>query len=742
MHFHFLRLLLPAALFTSTLQAAVDFEGEVLPILEAKCFKCHSDRTSKPKAGLRFDSAGAIVEAGKKPGFARVLEVIALPEKDDDHMPPKGKAEPVTESELAVLKQWVAEGVNVGSFIAFDHEATARTVSGLGNSSVTTEVDSAAAKIDELVANVLKEQSQVRTPLAKDAEFLRRVYLELAGRNPNADEANAFLLSSDPDKRARLIDSLLDSEAYVSRHYNYWADLLRAQSDQRGNLDNLWLSYIKDSIRNNVPWDKWVYSLLTAEGRMWEDPAIGFYLRDRNNRLAGYESTISLLLGTDIGCAQCHDHPTEPLNQIDYYSMWGFMIGTHPYGGKHGMFEHLDSKEVIDAVSERNRQNRLNRVAYNSRERDIWLTAYLANSKALEISMTSRAETMMSRVPKTYRYDDVEHGSYLHPEPIFGASPELPKKGVKPAVVFADWLTSPKNLKFTHVIANRMWTKVMGASLLGSLTHTQWPDESHYPALANHLAELMIACEYDLKLFQRILMNTRTFQSAAVSEDQVTPQFAFQGPVLRRLEAEQVWDSLMTLLLPEVDQVRDTGEADLDFYFELRSAKSIEQYWEIITKRVDKHREKTGKPIGYQGSKNRQDARVIAAKGFINEEFYRASELRSPTPPGHFLRVFGQGQREMIDDKWTNPTIPQSLMLLNGALHDHLTDPGSTLSLALKKAVSGDQKLDAIYLSVLSRLPTSDERILALESIQSHDGPQWFDLAWALINTTEFLFQP
>ena len=120
--------------------------------------------------------------------------------------------------------------------------------------------DTAAStkKIDALLAQSWQKHKITPNPLVDDATFLRRVYLTVVGRIPTLDEARAFYASQMPDKRAKLIDSLLASEGYVQNFFNYWADVLRAQSVGVGGSTTAqnYLNYIRESLRSNMPWDQ------------------------------------------------------------------------------------------------------------------------------------------------------------------------------------------------------------------------------------------------------------------------------------------------------------------------------------------------------------------------------------------------------------------------------------------------------------------------------------------------------
>jgi hypothetical protein len=138
-----------------------------------------------------------------------------------------------------------------------------------------------------MVESKLKEVGQQPNAAADDATFLRRTYLHLTGRIPSPQEAERFLKSADPQRRAKLIDGLVGSEGYVSTMFNHWADALRAKSDlDHGRSGDLYLWWIKDAVRQNVPYDRFVRKLLLAKGSLWDDPAVSFHFRDAGNKLA------------------------------------------------------------------------------------------------------------------------------------------------------------------------------------------------------------------------------------------------------------------------------------------------------------------------------------------------------------------------------------------------------------------------------------------------------------------------
>jgi hypothetical protein len=722
----------------ATMGHAIDFQTQILPIFEKSCFECHSAAVDKPKAGLRLDDAASLDRVKSDPGWDAVLASVKLPAGHDDLMPPEEKGGPLKPAQVALLEQWIKEGAGYGGFTAHRH-AAGKQVSGLGGRKLSTEPGVAAAEIDRLVESRLEKAGLKRTAAISDATFLRRVYLELAGRNPTADEAAAFLSSEAQEKRSRLIEMLSRSDAYVSRHFNYWVKVLRAESDQAGNLDDAWMHYLRTTLANNVPYDEWTRDMLTSEGSLWDDPAIGFYLRDQKNRLAGYEAMTGVFLGMDIGCAQCHDHPGRPVSQLSYFKMLGYYQASHPFQTKNTIFKNIPKGEFAASLHQKQREVKQQGLSLKDKARRM-VDLGQGTTYDFRLHITAETDTQRSKVPGTYRYDDVKKGAHLPPQPLFGQAPRL-NPGDKPMHVFAQWVTSPQNLRFTHVIANRMWLKVMGAPLLGPATDITPLEASPQPELARHLAELMLACGYDLKLFQNILMHTRTYQSEAVSEEESRRNPATRGPVFQRLAAEQAWDSLIALIRTDCDPPSRSEGPDFSFFREASEVPNVEAYWQLIEKRLDYELEHQVGRIGGFGAKQRTKVKT-AKQGFDSASLARASTLPSPAPAGHFLQIFGQGQRQTIEDQWATASIPQALTLLNGSLHEEMSKADSAISRTLDKAHDTRAAVDALYLSTLARFPADEERAIASQVIADGARASRLRLLWVLINTTEFQLTP
>lgn len=722
----------------SSLAAAppLNFSRDVLPTLEESCFKCHSGRNKKPKAKLRLDrkedmlSFEGLIVPGK-PDKSSLVTLIELPKGHDDVMPPPEKAPEVSEKSRQKVRLWIEQGAHFSDWKEFIDNKVEKKVSGLSAIKEKVSEKNAVDKLNELVGRALKRHNLQMNPSISDEIFLKRIFLQVIGRIPTYEEASSFIKSNDKNKRLNLIKKLQSSEGRVSHNFNYWANILRAQSAQKGNIKGAWLKYIKDSLRKNKPYDKFVKEMVTAKGSTWENPQIGFFGRDMKNRLAGYEALTGVFLGTQIGCAQCHDHPYDVTTRRDYYEMFGFIYGVNAQERRKKIFKHVDPQKIYSEINSLNKSIKDKKPAYGSLTRSMNIHAQVNFRETLFKVYTGPIKSYWRVLPNDYQYEDGKANGFAMPSVLFGENPKV-KLDDDAQKIFADWLTSPDNLKFTHVIANRLWHKAFGNSLIGGLVDVRPVEQSKTPELAEYLAELMVSVDYDILAFNRILYQTELYQAEAMKRQERNIQHFINGPLVKRLSAEQVWDSLMTLIVPQLDEKISKKNPDFSFIKELIEVKTTAEFWgKIKQKSIDE-------PIDI--GKGTRMKRMVQEKGFLLTDLKRASDLRQPTPPGHFLRQFGQADRELVEDQWSNPTIPQSLALLNSPLVKKITEDSSVLMNSLHKDLSLKEQVQYIYLSVLSRLPSSSESALILSHAEKEPNFTMKDLAWILVNTREFLF--
>ncbi|MGA0408221.1 MAG: DUF1549 domain-containing protein, partial [Limisphaerales bacterium] len=168
-----------------------------------------------------------------------------------------------------------------------------------------------ADQIDAFVDEKLDQSGTTPMAQASDHVLLRRLYLDLVGRIPTLDEIAHFEFREPDFRWEETVDALLDSRGHVSHEYNFWADLLRVQSRMRNLPGAPYIAWLKEALADNLPYDEFVRHLISAEGYLWEDGATGFYFRDAGMELDHMANTFQVFLGTQVVCAQCHDHPYD-----------------------------------------------------------------------------------------------------------------------------------------------------------------------------------------------------------------------------------------------------------------------------------------------------------------------------------------------------------------------------------------------------------------------------------------------
>jgi hypothetical protein len=208
-----------------------------------------------------------------------------------------------------------------------------------------------AAKIDEIVEAALKKGNVNPNEPTTDEQFVRRAYLDIVGTIPTSKQADSFIRSTNPNKRVNLVDQLLNRAGYGSQMYNWMADMLRLVDRVDGfTYIRPYSDWVKESIRDNAPWNEMVHDMLTAEGQVWDNPAAGFYVRDQGMPLDNLNNSIRMFLGTRIGCAQCHDHPFDRWTQKEFYQLAAF-VGGIDYGIRGPQMNKVNAKEVDAAAS-------------------------------------------------------------------------------------------------------------------------------------------------------------------------------------------------------------------------------------------------------------------------------------------------------------------------------------------------------------------------------------------------------
>lgn len=693
-----------------------------------------------------------------------------------------------------------------------------------------------AQKIDSILAKEWEKNNIKPNAPASDDVIVRRLYLDIVGRIPTVQETQEFVKSNDPQKRPKLIDRLLSSDGYTSTMFNYWADILRITDNVKGRLTaEAYAEYIKRCLKENKPYDQFVRDLMTTDGGVWDSGSIGFYMRD-DNKLDHLAYTTQVFLGTSIVCAQCHNHPFDKWTQKDYYGMAAYTYGmdTKGYGdlgfGKgaaKGTVTAVDRAQVKNMTPEERRkfmaahQAEINQArqgpqnsGVNREDMKLVQTAMKDIMKPLRYTSVKWNENLLPKLPSDYKYPDAKAGEAIQPKTIFGHD-AAPAEGQTKIQAFAEWMTSPENPRFSMVVANRMWKKAFGLGLIEPVDEITDSTVPSNPELMDYLAQLIVDKKYSIKSMLRVLYNTDTYQrQASKQEVGAGDPYHFPGPILRRMSAEQVWDSFVLLAKGNVDSETSEENDHLHQYLEdlklftgtirdkgpeglveiakksqangkgrtesqLRAealeaqkagdkerAKSLSQEAEQLRRRgnsdiivalVGQDRASEMRR-GYNGGKGKGAAATAsvdkAALAALSKEqrkeaikmgssmnlTHRASEISSPARPGHFLRIFGQSDREVISNASDDASVPQALALLNGPVSEVLNNPLSKLRQDLAKAPTPGDKVDLLYVSLLGRRPVGDEKMILANVIRERGEKAVADVTHALVTGSQFLF--
>lgn len=512
---------------------------------------------------------------------------------------------------------------------------------------VADDVTKLAARIDEHIAAGWEAAGVTPAPLADDAEFLRRTYLNLAGTIPPVWEVREFLADTDAEKRRKLVDRLLDHPGYVNHLADSWRRWMIPEADldqQSRFLAPSFEGWLRDKFIDNTPYDEIARELITCQVSGNEREGAVAYIRAKDAKPENVAASVSrLFLGIQLDCAQCHDHPFAKWKQEEFWSMAAFFSG----------IEGEQLGNITDDTSRR------------------------------QITIPDKDTVVQARF-------------------IDQTTPEWTDAS-QSRVVLADWITQGEQTYFSRSGANRVWAHLFGRGLVDPPDDFDENNPPSHPELLDDLAREFAAHNYDFKFLIRAITASDAYQRSSRQTDpsQSDPRWLGRMPI-KGLTPRQLADSLM----------QATG------VYEQTSLRN-------------------------RAFNNGQTSTVIEAL-FEN--------------PG-----------DSVADPQT--TILQSLGLMNGQFISQQTEPATsnTLSAVIQSPfLDLDGKIETLYLAALSRQPTEEElgRLRSYVDSKPNESPGLFqtlvnqaksfgqpdaisvneqdqalaDIFWALLNSSEFLF--
>lgn len=486
--------------------------------------------------------------------------------------------------------------------------------------------------VDTHVNAKLRRMKILPSELCTDAEFLRRVSLDLTGVPPTPDEVRAFLADkrASKTKRTARIKQLIYSPAFVDHWTLKWSDLLlsnRKFLKEKG----VWSfrNWIRSSLAGNKPYDQFAYELMTASGSSFENPPANYFRVAREPKVV-MENMTQVFLGTRFMCAQCHDHPFERWTQNNYYQLSAFFADV---GRKPGF---AAGDEVIYKL---NRPQTVTNISTGQAVDAV----FPFDHAGIDNSLTDRRKQL------------------------------------------GQWLTSKENPFFAKSLANRYWSYFMGQGIIDPVDDIRSSNPPTNPELLDALTDDFINHGFDLKRLVELVVSSHTYQrSYRTNKWNVNDKVNYSHALPRRLSAEQLYDTIIAA----------TG-----------SPRSI-----------------PGVPAGF-----------------------RAAQLPDPQVRLKFLDMFGRAPRESPCEceRSAKVSLGQTLNLVNGpTIANAIVHPQGLIARLVGEKADNAKMIDSVYLSVLCRLPTDDERKNGEQFFAEVGEPQEAaqDLMWALINSSAFLF--
>jgi hypothetical protein len=367
-------------------------------------------------------------------------------------------------------------------------------------------------RIDQAISRGKPAFESQASPLAPDAEFLRRIWLDLNGVIPTAAEARTFLKDPSPDRRERLIDRLLANPAYARRMQQVFDVLLMERRPGKHVPLPAWQEYLRRSFAENKPYDQLVRELLSTDGT---DPKLrpaARFLLDREAEPNLLTKDVSrMFLGMNLHCAQCHDHPlVDAYKQEHFYGLFAFFSRSSLFSGK-------DRKAVLAEKAE-------GEVSFQS------------------VFVPKVTKTTGPRLP----------GMPLLTEPKLAKGKEYlvaPAKGTRPVPAFsrraqlAGLLASAANKRFRRTAANRFWALMLGRGIVSPLDLDHEANPPCNPELLSLLADEFAARKFDIKALLREIALSRTYQRASTlpaGMKELPDEKSFAVALLRPLSPEQL----------------------------------------------------------------------------------------------------------------------------------------------------------------------------------------------------------
>lgn len=544
--------------------------------------------------------------------------------------------------------------------------------------------------VDEFIFGKLEKNTIPHAGLASDAEFLRRIHLDLTGRLPEPEAIRKFLADEDPNKRDKLAEELMTTTIglqlqkprtpFLDRWVYFFSELFRNGMAHLGNGRNVFYDYLYDALLLNIPYNQLVTELITAKARSnWQDGPSNFLVRDHVDGVFDFEginnedtydemaiTTTKLFLGVDLECVSCHD-------------------------GQH----HLEKINL--GLSKVKRASLWRQASFFSKSR-----VYRPYSISQEFALVEDGKGYDLKSKSVVRME--RQDADVAPE--FLLTGEKPQPNENWRVAYARMLTS--HPQFARATVNLLWAELMGIGIVDPPLEfdlarqnpqnpppAPWAIQPTHPELLDALAKDFVAHNYDLRHLIRVIVTSSAYQLSSRFDGEWKEEYAsyLARRFVRRLTAEELCDAIQ----------QATG-----IFNQIPIAGTTLKVQRVM---------QTRSPEDLAGAEHQ--------------------------PMLTFLTSFGQNNRDKGDKDLNSSMVQTSILMNSKFVKDRIRvaeDSRMAKLLNSNAPLSNDEIVDEMFLAFLSRFPDSKERKVAIAALEKYHSKGLEDLAWSLINRPDFLF--
>lgn len=395
---------------------------------------------------------------------------------------------------------------------------------------VAQDRSSISRDIDALVQKRLLQEKIPSSPITSDADFLRRIYLDLIGRIPTMDQALTFLNSTEPDKRSKLIDDLLARPEFGVYTATLWRERIIDRSEDHRNIRAFrapaFVEWMAGELNKDIGWDRIVSDMLTAEGPVKDRPAGIFIMANRVNQFPRPEdltaTTGRLFMGMHLRCAQCHDHPyVDTWSQDDFWQMAAFFGQLRDHG--------LEPTREGDQPVYVERPN-----PDINRERQY-------TNRMLQLGQIPSQKGPNIAIPRGSNPKDIK--KHVSAKFFLGETPQLDEAPYRPTL--AKWLTAKENPYFSRATVNRIWSHFFARGLVNPVDDMGPHRQPSHPELLDLLEKEFKDSGFRYKSLVRAICNSETYQRTSKPlPGNVNDQTLYSHMPIRVLDPDQMLDSL------------------------------------------------------------------------------------------------------------------------------------------------------------------------------------------------------